>query len=340
MREWSCSDSFDAVSLSHSLSLILVHITVYVYSPLLCTSQQWKLQRTNNLHFHWPQSLSNTHTKNSQNWFHKKKKRKWNTRKQQKICCDFNRIWTIRNFSRLLWLPYRNRFSILLRHDLLRLNAIVRPRNEKKKKLNIDELDVFRIAPVCLCIQNNKTWLALRADIRVLSTFSSLPFYFWSRVCFVFITSCLLWPFEISLFFGMFRTFPDTFSHQFYEIHNENEQSGLVKVCRLVAFCLYHGFRQNYVVRVVFFFSFFNSFRLYHLSMRKITTTTTKSRRIKTPLIFSLVFVLRLFEIIWPRSHTTVFLLPFSVWDRTYDDRLRNRLNYTYCVWFFFCLHL
>lgn len=74
MREWSCSDSFDAVSLSHSLSLILVHITVYVYSPLLCTSQQWKLQRTNNLHFHWPQSLSNTHTKNSQNWFHKKKK--------------------------------------------------------------------------------------------------------------------------------------------------------------------------------------------------------------------------------------------------------------------------
>lgn len=73
MREWSCSDSFDAVSLSHSLSLILVHITVYVYSPLLCTSQQWKLQRTNNLHFHWPQSLSNTHTKNSQNWFHKKK---------------------------------------------------------------------------------------------------------------------------------------------------------------------------------------------------------------------------------------------------------------------------
>lgn len=49
--------------------------------------------------------------------------------------------WNIRNFSRLLCLPYHNRFSILLRHDLLRLNAIVRHRNEHEK-LNIDELDV------------------------------------------------------------------------------------------------------------------------------------------------------------------------------------------------------
>lgn len=78
--------------------------------------------------------------------------------------------------------PYRNRFSILLRHDLLRLNAIVRPRNEK---LNIDELNVFVSLPFCLCIQNNKKLLVSTvADICVLSTFSSLSLLFLLRLVF------------------------------------------------------------------------------------------------------------------------------------------------------------